>query len=190
MSHLFASDGQSIGASSSASVLPMNLQGWFPLGLTGLIFLQSTGLFKSLLQHHSSKASILWCSAFFMVQFSHPYMTTGKNIALTRWTFVSKVMSLTFNMLSRLVIVFLSRSKCNFMAAVTICSDSGAQENKVSHYFHCFCIYVPWSDETRCHDFGFWMLSFNPAVLLSSFTFIKRLFSSSSLSAIKVVSSM
>ena len=70
------------------------------------------GALKSLLQHHSSKASILWCSAFFRVQLSHPYMTTGKNIALTRWTFVDKVMSLLFNMLSWLVITFFPRSKC------------------------------------------------------------------------------
>ena len=70
------------------------------------------GTLKSLLQHHSSKASILWCSAFFIVQLSHPYMTTGKTIALTRQTFVGKVMSLLFNMLSRLVIAFLPRSKC------------------------------------------------------------------------------
>ena len=70
------------------------------------------GTLKSLLQHHSSKASILWCSAFFTVQLSHPYMTTGKTIALTRWTFEDKVMSLLFNMLSRLVITFLPRSKC------------------------------------------------------------------------------
>ena len=69
------------------------------------------GTLKSLLQHHSSKASILWHSAFFVIQLSHPYMTTGKNIALTRWTFVGKVMSLLFNMLSRLVIIFLPRSK-------------------------------------------------------------------------------
>ena len=67
--------------------------------------------FKSLLQHHSSKASVLQCSAFFIVQFSHPYMTTGKTIALTRWTFIGKVISLLFNMLSRLVITFLPRSK-------------------------------------------------------------------------------
>ena len=69
------------------------------------------GILKSLLQHHSSKASVLWCSAFFTVQLSHPYMTTGKTIALTRWTFVGRVMSLLFNMLSRLVITFLQRSK-------------------------------------------------------------------------------
>ena len=87
---------------------------------------------KSLPQHHSSKASILWLSAFFTVQLSHPYMTTGKTIALTRGTFVGKVMSLLLNMLSRLVITFLLRSKClNFMAAVTICSDFGAPKNKV-----------------------------------------------------------
>ena len=102
------------------------------------------GTLKSLLQHHSSKASILLCSAFFIVQFSHPYMTTGKTIALTRWTFVGKVTSLLFNMLSRLVIVFFPRSKhLNFMAGVTICSDLVAQENKVCHCFHCFPIYLP-----------------------------------------------
>ena len=99
---------------------------------------------KSLLQHHSSKALFLWLSAFFMVQLSHPYMTIGKTIALTRWTFVGKVMSLLFNMLSRLVIAFLPRSKClNFMAAFTICGDFGAQENKVCHCFHGFPIYLP-----------------------------------------------
>ena len=77
-----------------------------------LDFLAVQGNVKSLLQQHSSKASILWCSAFFIVQLSHPYMTTGKTIALTRWTFVGKLMSLLFNMLSRLVIAFLPRSKC------------------------------------------------------------------------------
>ena len=74
------------------------------------------GTFRSLLQHHSSKASILWCSAFFIVQLSHPYMTTGKSIALTRWTFVGKVMSQHFNMLSRLVITFPPKSKCLFIS--------------------------------------------------------------------------
>ena len=82
------------------------------------------GTLKSLLQHHSSKASIIWCSALLMVKFSHPYMTTGRTIALTRQTFVGKVMSLLFNMLSRLVITFLPRSKRLFMAAVMMCSDS------------------------------------------------------------------
>ena len=106
MSQFFASGGQSIGVSASASVLPMNIQDWFPLGWTGWISLLSQGTLKSLLQHHSSKASILRCSAFFIVQLSHPYMSTGKTIALTRWNFVGKVMSLLFNMLSRLVITF------------------------------------------------------------------------------------
>ena len=111
MSQLFPSGGHSIWASSSASTLPMNIQDWFPLGLTCWISLQS-GTLKNLLQHHSSKASILQCSNFLMVQLSHPYMTTGKIIAFTRWTFVGKVMSLLFNMLSRLVIAFLPRTKC------------------------------------------------------------------------------
>ena len=108
MSQFFASGSQS---SASASVLPMNIQGLFPLGWTGWSSLQFQGTLKSLLQHHSSKASILQCSAFFMVQLIHPYMTTGKTIALTRQTFVGNVMSLLFNMLSRLVIAFLPRSK-------------------------------------------------------------------------------
>ena len=103
MSQFFPSGGRSIGVSALASVLPMNIQDWFPLGLTGWISLQSWGLW-SLLQHHSSKLSILWHSAFFIVQHSHPYMTTGKMKALTRQTFVGKVMSLLFHKLSRLVI--------------------------------------------------------------------------------------
>ena len=111
-----ASGDQSIGVSASASVLPMSIQGWFPLGLIWFD-LAVWGTLKSLLQHHSSKALILRHSAFFMVQLLHPYVTTGKTIAfgktiaLTRWTFVSKVMSLLFNMLSRLVITLLPRSK-------------------------------------------------------------------------------
>ena len=95
MSQFFASGGQSIGISASASVLPMNIQDWFPWGWTGWISLQSKGL-SSLPQHHSSKAPILRCSAFFILQLSHPYMTTGKTIALTRQTFVSQVISLFF----------------------------------------------------------------------------------------------
>ena len=106
MSQLFASGGQSIGVSASTSVLTMNIQEWFLLGWT------VQGTLKSLLQHHSSKASILWHSTFLIVQLSHPYMTTGKTTALTSQTFVGKVMSLLFNMLSRLVITFLPRSKC------------------------------------------------------------------------------
>ena len=97
MSQFFTSGGQSIGA--SASVLPMNIQDWFPLGLTFVWSPYSPRTLKSLLQHHSSKASILQPSAFFVVQLSHPYMTTGKTIALTRWIFIGKVMTLLFNML-------------------------------------------------------------------------------------------
>ena len=104
MSQFFTSGGQSIGASASPS-------GLISFGIEWLDLLAVQGTLKSLLQHHSSKAPILQCSAFFIVQISHPYMTTGKTIALTRWTFVSKVMSLLFNMLSRLVIAFLPRSK-------------------------------------------------------------------------------
>ena len=97
---------------ASTSVIPLTIQGLFPLGLPSLIFLQSKGLSR-VFQHYSLKASILWCSAFFIVQPTHPYMTTGKTITLTRQTFVSKVMSLLFNMLSRLVIAFLVRRKCH-----------------------------------------------------------------------------
>ena len=116
MSQLFKSGGQSIGASALASVLPINIQCWSPLGLTGWISLLSKGLSRVFLQHHSSKTSVLWCSAFFIFQLSHPYMITGKIIALTVCTFVGKVMSLLFNMLSRFVIASLQRSKCLFIS--------------------------------------------------------------------------
>ena len=96
MSQFFTSGGQSIDVSALVSGLPMNILDWFPLGWTGFDLLSVQGTLKSLLQHHSSKASILWRSAFFIVQLSHPYMTTGKTITLTRWTFVIKVMSLFF----------------------------------------------------------------------------------------------
>ena len=130
--------------SYSFSISPSNkYSGLISFRMDWLDLLAVQGTLKSLLQHHSSKASILWLSAFFMVQLSHPFMTTGKNIALTRQTFVGKVMCLLFNMLSRLVITFLPRSKHpNFMAAVTICSDFEAK-NKTSHCSHCFPIYLP-----------------------------------------------
>ena len=105
---LYASRGQSIGASASASVLPMSIQGWFPLGLAGWISLQTKGLSRVFFR--TTKASVLQCSAFFIVQFSHLYVTTRKTIALTIRTFVGKVMSLLFNMLSRLVVAFLPRA--------------------------------------------------------------------------------
>ena len=107
MSQLFASSGQSIGASALASVLPMLIS--FRIDWFDLLAVQMT--LKSPLQHHNPKVSILWHSAFFMVQLSHSYMTTGKTIVLTIWTFVGKVMSLLFQMHSRFVIAFLPRSK-------------------------------------------------------------------------------
>ena len=117
------------------------------------------GILKSLLQHHSSKASILQGSAFFIVQLSHPYMTTGKTIALTRRTFVGKVISLLFNMLSRLGITFLPRSKHLLISWLQ--SPSAVilepKKNKVCHCFHCFPFYFPWSDGTRYYDLCFLM---------------------------------
>ena len=159
---VFTSGGQSIGV-SALSISPSNeysglisfMIGWFDL-------LAVQGTPKSLLQHHSSKASILWHLTFFILQLSHPYMTTGKTIALTKWSFVGNVMSLLFNMLSGLVIAFLPRIKhlLIIMAVVIICSDFGAQENKVSHCFHCFPLYLPWSDGTGCHDLRFLNVEF------------------------------
>ena len=109
---LFASGDQSVW-SFSFSISPSNEHpGLISFRMDWLDLLELQRILRSLLQHHSSKASILRCSAFFTVQLSHPYMTTGKTIALTRWTFVDKVMSLLLNMLSRLVIIFLPRSKC------------------------------------------------------------------------------
>ena len=110
VSQFFPSGGQSIGVSASASVLPMNNQDWFSLGWTDWISLQSKGLTR-VFSNTTVQKQILLCSAFFIVQLSHPYVTAGKTIAMTRQTFVGKVMSLLFNMLSSLVIAFLPRSK-------------------------------------------------------------------------------
>ena len=136
--------------SFSLSISPSNEHpGLISFRMDWLDLLAVQGILKSLLQHHSSKASILQCSAFFTVHLSHPYMTTGKTIALTRRTFVGKVMSLLLNMLSRLVITFLPRNKRLLIScAVTICSDFGAPQNKVWHCFYCCPIYFPWSDGT------------------------------------------
>ena len=182
MSQFFASDGQSIGA--SASVLPMNIQDWFPLGLTGWISLQSNTL-KSLLQHYSSKASILWQSAFLTVQLSHPYMTTGKTTALTRWTCFGKVMSLLLNMLSRLVIAFFQGSSIFFSwlqsPSAVILEPKKIKSATVSTVSPSVCHEVMGLDAMIL---VFCMLSFKPAFSLFSFTFISKLFSSSSLSAV------
>ena len=189
-SQFFESGGQSIGASASASVLPMNIQGWFLLGLTGLIFL----LFKVLtgvLQHHSLKVSILWQSAFFIVQLSHLYMTTGKTIGLTIWTFVSKVISQLFNVLSRFAIAFLPRSKCLLISWLQSSSAVGLEPNKIKS------VTASTFSPSTCHEvmeqdsmiLVFWMLSFISVFSLFCFTLIKRLFSSSLLFAIREVSS-
>ena len=159
MSQLFASGGQSIGVSAS-SVLPVNIQDWSPIGLTGLISLQSKGL-KSCLQYHSSKASILH-SALFIVQHSHPYMTTGKTIALTRQTFFGKVMSLLLNMLSRLVITFLPRSKHLLISLLqspyaVILEPQKIKSDSVSTVFPSICHEVMGPDVMIL---VFWMLSF------------------------------
>ena len=126
---------------------------WFDL-------LTVQGTLKSLFQHHSSKASILWCSAFFIVQLSHPYMTARKTIALTRWTFVSKVLSLLFHMLSKVVITFLPRIKHLSISWLQSPSAVILKAPKVFHCFHCFPIYLPWSDGTRCHDLSFLNVEF------------------------------
>ena len=141
-----------------------------PFRMDWLDLLSVQGTLKSLPQHYSSKASILRHSAFFIVQLSHPYMTIGKTIALTRWTFVDKIMSLLFNMLSRLVITFLLRSKCLLISWLQSSSAVILEppQNKISHCFHCFPIYLPWSDGTRCYDLSFWILSFKSAFSLSS----------------------
>ena len=112
MSQLFTLGGQSTGVSTIASIIPSKeIPGLISFRMDWLGLLAVQGTLKSLLQHHSSKASILRCSAFFTVQLSHPYVTTGKTKALNRWNFVGKVISLLFKMLSRLVITFLPRSK-------------------------------------------------------------------------------
>ena len=156
-----------------------------------LDLLAAQGTLKSLLQHHSSKASILWRSAFFVVQLSHPYMTTGKTIALTRQTFVGKGMSLLFNMLSRLVITFFPRSKRLLISllqspSAVILEPPKIKSDTVSTFSPSISYEVMGPDAMIL---VFWMLSFKPTFSLSSFTFIKRLFSSSLLYDIRAVSS-
>ena len=144
MSQLFASGGQNIG-SFSFNISPSSEHpGLISFRMDWLDLLTVQGTLKSLLQHHSSKASILRCSAFFIVQHSHPYMTTGKTIALTRWNFVGKIMSLLLNMLSRLVITFLPRSKRLLISWLQSPSALIVEPQKIkSHCFHCFPIYFP-----------------------------------------------
>ena len=156
----------SISPSSEYSGLISFRINWFDLHAV-------QGTCKSLLQHHSLKASILWRSAFFMVQLLHPYMTTGKTIALTRRTFVGKVMSLLFNMLSGFVIAFLPRSKCLLISWLQSPAAVILEPTKIKH------VTVSTVSPSICHEvvgpdamiFVFWMLSFKPLFSLSSFTF-------------------
>ena len=145
----------------------MNIQGWFPLGLTGLIsLLQRTP--KSLLQHCNSKASVLQCSVFFMIQLSHPHLTTGKTIALTIWTFLGKEMSLLFNMLSRFFIAFLPRSKHLLISQLQSLSTVILQPKKIksvsaSTFPPSICYEVMGPDTMLL---VFWILGCKPAYTL------------------------
>ena len=146
VSQLFTSGGQSIGVSASAC--PSNeYSGFISFRIDWFDLLEVQGTLKSLLQHHNSKASIPWRSSFFMVQLSHPNISAGKTIAFTLWTFVGKVMSLLFNMLSRFVIAFLSRSKHLLISWLQSLFSVifGDQEEKICHYFQIFPIYLPWN---------------------------------------------
>ena len=147
-------------ASASASILPMNIQGWFPLGLTGLISLLSKGLSRVL-----SNITV-WKHKFFRTRTSlwsnsHTYVTTGKTIALTIQTYVSKLMSLLFNTLSRFVIAILPRSKCLLFSWLLSPSTLILEPKKMkSDSFHIFPIYLLWSDGTVCHDLSFLNVEF------------------------------
>ena len=183
MSWLFASGGQSVGTSASASALPMNIHGWFPLGLTSLISLLSKGLSGVF------SRTIIWKHQFFGAQpslwsNSHTHnLTTGKIIAVTKWTFVGKVISLLFNTLCRFVIVLVPRSKHLLISWLQSPSRVILEPEKLKSAMSTFSRFT-------CYEMmgpdvmmlAFWMLSFKPDFSLSSFTFIKRFFSSSSLS--------
>ena len=185
VSQVFTSGSQSIGDSASASVLPMNIQDWFPLEWTGWISLQSKGLSR-VFSNTTDHKHQFFSSQLSLVQLSHPYMATGKTIALTRWTLVGKVMSLLFNKLSRLVIAFLPRSKRLLISWLQSTSAVILETPKIKS------LTVSIVSPSVCHEvmglgamiFVFWMLSYKPKFSLSSFTFIKRRFSSSSLSSI------
>ena len=156
MSQLFASGGQSIGASASASVLPMNIQDWLPLGLTGLISLQSKGLSR-IFSNTTVQSYQFFSPQLSLCSNSHIHTWPLEKTAFTRGTFVGKVMSLLFKMLSRLFIDFAARSKCllisELWASPVVILEP--PPNKFCHFFHYFPIYLPWSDGTRCHNLSF-----------------------------------
>ena len=141
----------------SFNISPSNkYSGRFSFRIDWLDLLAVQGTLKSLLQHHTLKASILWHSNFFIVQLSHPYMTTGKTIALTLQTSVNRVMSLPFSTPSRFVIAFLPRSNCLLISWLqSIHSDFRVQEEEICHYFYLFPFCLPWSNGAGCHDLSF-----------------------------------
>ena len=158
--------------SFSFCIIPSKVHpGLISFRMDWLALLAVQGTFKSLLKHHSSKALILQCPAFFTVQLSHPYMTTGKTIVLTRRTSVGKVMSLLLNMLSSLVITFLPRSKCLLISWLQSPSAVILEPKKIVwHCFHCFHIYLREVMGPDAMILVFWVLSFKPTFSLSSFT--------------------
>ena len=157
MSHFFASGSQSIGSFSFSISLSNEYSGLISFRMDWLDLLAVQGTLKSLHQQYNSEESILQCSAFFMVQLLHPYMAIGQNIALTIQGFVSRVLSLLFNMLSRFVIAFLpGASVFQFHGSVvTVCSNFGTQENRICHCFQFCPFYLTGSDGTGCHDLSF-----------------------------------
>ena len=141
--------------------LLMNIQDWFPLGMTGLISLQSSEHSRVFSSTTIQKHQLFPTQPFFMVKLSYLYITTGKTIALNIQTFVRKVISLLFKMLSKFVIAFLSKARHLLISWLqSLSSDFGTQENKVCHCFHCLPSYLPWSDGTGCHDLCFLNVEF------------------------------
>ena len=189
MNQVFASGGQSTGASTSASVLPVNIQGWFPSALTGFDLLGIQGTPQSLLWHHSLRASI--CDQLSLWSNSHLHTCLLEKSALTIQTFVGKVISLLFDTLPRLITALLPRSKCLLISWLKLLSAVILESKKIKS------ITVSIVSPSICHEvmgpdaiiLVFWMLSFKPPFSFFFFTFIKRLFSSSSPSAIRVESS-
>ena len=169
----------------------MNIQDWILSGLIGLISLQSKGLSRVFNITVQKRQLILQCSAFYMVQLSHPYMTTGKTTALTKWTFVGKMMFLLSNMLSMVAIAFLPRSKYLLISWQQSWSAVILEPKKIKSVT-LFIVSPSICHEVKGPDsiiLVFWMLNFKPAFTLSPYTLTNRLFSSSSLSAIRMVSS-
>ena len=183
MSQFFSWGGQSIGASASAPVLPV-YSGLIFFRMDWLDLLAVQGTLKRLLQHQSSKVSILWHSGFFVVQLSHPYMTTGKTIVLAIWDFVGKVMPMLFNTLFKFDITSLSRRKNLLILwlqslSTVILEPTKIKSDTVSTFSPSIC------HGTGCHDLHFLILSCKLDFSVSSFTFIKRLFNSSSFLTLK-----